>query len=985
MRWWRWPKRPRTRKTFDTEPVSIDRLWLTMLASVSDAPIVDRAEALSVPAVQRGRNLICSIATLPLIQQDQRLAPVPNPLLEQFDRDVPNVVTLAQTVEDLLMEGIAWWRITGYAMSGYPSKIRRVDPAVVSLQPPGTGRSPAPLPSGRDPRDAVVWVDGKQVPGAQMIRFDSPNPAVLVVGGRSIRRAILIDKAAAMYADDPRPLDYFTPAEGADPVDDAAVLAILDGWKEARKLRSTAYVPASLTYHTVDAPSPAELQLVELQKQASLDIANELGIDPEDLGVSTTSRTYSNAIDRRRDRINDVLSPYMRAITDRLSMADVTQEGHKIRFHLDDYMRANPTERVGYYKAMQEMGAMTAEEIRVKEDEPPMSDVPAPREVATIAAPVTVNLAADATLRFDADVTEFSVDRSARIVEGLAVPYGKTASKWGVTYRFERGALQWKTPGRVKLLRDHDTRQAIGRAEQITDTSTGLKVRFKVARGTAGDEALSLAEDGVLDGMSIGIDFDLATDTVPDPKHKAGVLVRRSDLREVSLTAMPAFDDARVSKVAASRRNGAEMPCPTCGQMHAEGVACTVEQTPVTPDVAPTFTAEQFQQFMARLPAPVEPGEGTGPQAVDPTRPVTGTTLVREPLPYRFALVGGRHVFDAGEHDFSSDLFTLINQQSGADGALTRVNAMIKAAFDVDVADVADLSPNVHRPDMWQPQMDYATPLWDMVASGTTDGRAFDVPKYNSSSGLVSAATEGTEPAPGAMTVTDQTITPTQVWGKVEITRQAARRGGNPQLSGIIWDQMLREYYEDREAAVSTFLNTLTAAADITLTGTPAATPDNADDQITVSDLEAAIAGLQFVRGGNRFRAFAVHQDLYEVLARVKDDAGRPLYPMMNPTNANGQTSSLYSTITIAGTTAVPAWALGAGGQTTGVNSWLFDPAKVRGWASAPERLDWNFGTTIQTTNIPQLSHVTIGIYGDIALANLDINGVRQVIFDPSV
>jgi hypothetical protein len=65
-------------------------------------------------------------------------------------------------------------------------------------------------------------------------------------------------------------------------------------------------------------------------------------------------------------------------------------------------------------------------------------------------------------------------------------------------------------------------------------------------------------------------------------------------------------------------------------------------------------------------------------------------------------------------------------------------------------------------------------------------------------------------------------------------------------------------------------------------------------------------------------------------------------------------------------------------------NSWLFDPAKVRGWASAPERLDWNFGATVQTANIPQLSHVTIGIYGDIALANLDIAGVRQVIFDPS-
>ncbi|SCG38213.1 phage major capsid protein [Micromonospora zamorensis] len=376
--------------------------------------------------------------------------------------------------------------------------------------------------------------------------------------------------------------------------------------------------------------------------------------------------------------------------------------------------------------------------------------------------------------------------------------------------------------------------------------------------------------------------------------------------------------------------------------------------------------------------------------SVRPAVRPSAAVVTREALPYNVRRVEpGRTIFNVGSngYDFSTDLFAVVNGAGTAE-AEKRVNALISAAFsptnDVDRADTASLNPNTYRGDLWQPQMDYATPLWDMINSGPTDGRSFDVPKYNSSSGLVGPATEGTEPEPGAMTVTDQTITPTQVWGKVEITRQAARRGGSPELSGIIWDQMLREYFEDREAAVATFLNTLTAAADITLTPTPATTPDNDDDQQTVADLEAAISDLQFARGGNRFRAFAVHQQLYRVLARVKDDAGRPLYPQINPQNANGTTQSLYSYIDVAGTRAVPAYALGTPGATA-VNSWLFDPTKVRGWASAPERLDWNFGATVQTAKIPQLSHVTIGIYGDIALANLDINGVRQVIFDASV
>jgi hypothetical protein len=414
----------------------------------------------------------------------------------------------------------------------------------------------------------------------------------------------------------------------------------------------------------------------------------------------------------------------------------------------------------------------------------------------------------------------------------------------------------------------------------------------------------------------------------------------------------------------------------------------------LTDDEAEQYEAMEKELAVARRSEEIR-ARNTAMNSVRPFIPAQRAAAVldsvKQSLPYNLAYrkdASGttRPVFDYGSdgHDFSTDLHALVNSNGADYKAAERINALIAAQFkprnDVDQADVNELSPNVNRPDLWQPQMDYSTPLWDMIASGTTDGRPFDVPKFNSSSGLVGPATEGTEPAPGAFTLTGQTITPTQVWGKVEITRQAARRVGNPALSGILWEQMLREYYEDREAAVATFLNTLTAAADITIT---AGATDNDAKQARTAQLEAALVGLQFVRGGNRFRAFAVQEDLYKMIASTEDDAGRPKYPILNPMNANGTTANLYSTMNVGGTTAVPAWALGAGGATTAQNSWLFDPAKVRGWASAPERLDWNFGATVQTANIPQLSHVTVGIYGDIALANLDINGVRQVIWDP--
>jgi hypothetical protein len=229
-----------------------------------------------------------------------------------------------------------------------------------TLLPSGVGRA---LPSGIHP-NSVIWVDGEPVDGKFIIRFDSPNPPILTSGARAIRRALKLDKTAERYADNPRAMDYFTPGEGADPADDSDITELLAQWNSMRLAGSTGYVPASLQYNSVQQPTPADLQLVQLQKQAALDIANLIGLDPEDLGVSTTSRTYQNATDRRQDKINDVLSSYMRAVTDRLSMNDVTKRGFAVAFDLDDYMKADPITRWTTYQTASGLGAITVDEIR---------------------------------------------------------------------------------------------------------------------------------------------------------------------------------------------------------------------------------------------------------------------------------------------------------------------------------------------------------------------------------------------------------------------------------------------------------------------------------------------------------------------------------------------------------------------------------------------------------------------------------------------
>ena len=117
------------------------------------------------------------------------------------------------------------------------------------------------------------------------------------------------------------------------------------------------------------------------------------------------------------------------------------------------------------------------------------------------AQPLTFDAAAEVTLDADPAAT-FAVDAESRTILGLAVPWGKVARSKGRKFRFLPGSLTWSEVGRVKLLRDHDYSQALGKALALDADDAGLWARFKVATGPKGDEALTLAAEGVLDGLS---------------------------------------------------------------------------------------------------------------------------------------------------------------------------------------------------------------------------------------------------------------------------------------------------------------------------------------------------------------------------------------------------------------------------------------------------------------------------------------------------
>jgi hypothetical protein len=312
---------------------------------------VSRAEALKVPAIKRARDLIAGeIGQLPLRLYDPTGRVTDWPLLAQPEAGIAGAVTWARVVEDLLFDERTWMRVAALGWHGRPVEVTRLDADSVSIVPQTISYGYG---------SATVWPEV-----AGLIRIDSPNKGLLEAGAPAIKALIALDRAGLNAATGAPPIDYFTPSDGVDPADED-VADFLASWQLARSKRATGYIPAAMTYN-VAGWDPEKLQLAEVRKFAIAEIARETGIDAEDLSVSTTSRTYFNAQDRRRNRIESVLGPYMTAIEQRLSMDDVTPHGYTVRFDTSGYLRLDDEAAATTDATLVNAKILTIDEARAK-------------------------------------------------------------------------------------------------------------------------------------------------------------------------------------------------------------------------------------------------------------------------------------------------------------------------------------------------------------------------------------------------------------------------------------------------------------------------------------------------------------------------------------------------------------------------------------------------------------------------------------------
>ena len=318
---------------------------------------VSRNEALSVPAIQRCRNLLCgTIGAIPLnLYKKSTNEEIGSPVwLEQPSYSQPRSVTISYTVESLLLYAQAFWKVVEvYAEDGRPSRFEWI----------ANNRVTATLDSTNTFVRAYA-VDGTTLPMdglGSLITFQSLNDGILSTGVQTIRAAIDVQKAAAIAASTPMATGYIK-NNGAD-LDPKEVSGLLAAWKNARNNRSTAYLTSTLEYNPVSY-SPKEMLYGEAIEQLATEAARLCNVPAYYVSADrNNSMTYANVQDERKQFLTLSLQPFISAIEDRLSMDDITARGNVVKFDIDhNFLRTDPMEELAVIEKLLSLGLVTTEQ-----------------------------------------------------------------------------------------------------------------------------------------------------------------------------------------------------------------------------------------------------------------------------------------------------------------------------------------------------------------------------------------------------------------------------------------------------------------------------------------------------------------------------------------------------------------------------------------------------------------------------------------------
>jgi HK97 family phage prohead protease/HK97 family phage major capsid protein len=186
-----------------------------------------------------------------------------------------------------------------------------------------------------------------------------------------------------------------------------------------------------------------------------------------------------------------------------------------------------------------------------------------------------------------------AADAESRIIAGRIVSWNAEGNTSAGRTMFKPDSI--KMSKNTKLVLQHDTTRPLGKLMSFEQDDEGITAEFKIAKTTAGNDALEEAATGLRSDFSVGVD-------VESWDNSNGVMaISASNLIEVSLVTDGAIPGAEVAKVAAEETEVSETTQEET-QSTTEGEQVSDTTVPEVAPAAETVEAAKVEVKAATAP-----------------------------------------------------------------------------------------------------------------------------------------------------------------------------------------------------------------------------------------------------------------------------------------------------------------------------------------------------------------------------------------------
>ena len=455
---------------------------------------------------------------------------------------------------------------------------------------------------------------------------------------------------------------------------------------------------------------------------------------------------------------------------------------------------------------------------------------------------------------------------------------------------FAANSIEIADQSKIRLLSQHDIKKPVGRmiSAEVRE-GDGIYATFKLSRSTGGNDALVMAQEGLVTGLSVGAEV-----IASKPSRDGYMVVTSARLKEVSLVTEAAFKSAEIKEIRAE-----DNP--------------TAEET-TQPESEPTVMEET--QTSVEAPAV----EAAAEEAARPT--VAASHYVRE----RVAPITGAQYLEAN-----------IKAALGDDEA----RRVVRAADDSTTTNTGLTLPqhlNNFITDTFSGRPAFEAATRNALIDS---GMSFTVPRLYTNAGSADVAptvadtNEGAAPSETGMTSAYDTVDINKFSGIQRVSFELIDRS-SPSFMELMMAELRKAYEKATDSALlAAFI------ADGTTAATTAATAAGLQSFISVEGA-AAYKGT----GGDFANKLVASTDQWAAIAGYSDTTGRALYSAQGATqNASGNAVATSVVGGVLGTDLIVDHNIAASGIVDN-SAFLVAPSSVYCWESPTTQLRVNVLTS---------------------------------------